>query len=328
MSLLDTFPSRVSFTTKSSHTYSCVQTRPRNPKHPTLLFLHGFPSHVPDWIHQITHFSNQDYGILAPDLLGYGQSSKPSDPHAYQPKAMSDELDELLHHFEIDSIVGIGHDVGSTLLSRFAASHPNRVAACVFLAVGPPRLGTPFNVDAINAMTKEQMGYEMLGYIPFVSRDSNAQTVMEKNATSVMSLLFAANESTDWPMRFRPSNTFKDFMTSGAEVDVAPWYTTELQRAHLQAFAKQGGYAGAKGWYSMWDQELFMLDEKGHEDTTIVVPSLFIGPEGESEMQVGFLKEWVDDLDIRPVKSGHWVHIEQAEVVNNLIAEFLQKHEL
>ncbi|POR35995.1 Uncharacterized protein TPAR_03830 [Tolypocladium paradoxum] len=36
----------------------------------TLLFLHGFPSQLHDWTHQIHHFSSLGHGILACDLLG------------------------------------------------------------------------------------------------------------------------------------------------------------------------------------------------------------------------------------------------------------------
>ena len=302
--------------------------KPTDSKKSTILLLHGFPSHCPDWIYQIEHFSCRGYGILAPDLLGYGQSSKPADPNDYLLKTMSLDLEQLLNHIEVERVVGVGHDFGSTLLSRFAAYHPERLVACVFLTVGPPRLGTPFNVDAINAMAREKMGSEMLGYIPFISRNRDSQQIMEKNAASVMSLLFCANEKQDWSKHFRPAKAFETFVMGGQKVSIAPWYTLEMRKAHMDALGKDGGYAGAKRWYVMWDQELFAPDEVGYEDVKIEAPSLFIGPVEECEMQAGFLKEWTEDLKVHEVTAGHWVHIEQAEQVNKLIEHFLQDHGL
>ncbi|KAF8459845.1 Alpha/Beta hydrolase protein, partial [Gautieria morchelliformis] len=46
---------------------------------PTLLFLHGFPSTSGDWVCQVVYFSSKGYGVVAPDMLGYGGTSKPVD---------------------------------------------------------------------------------------------------------------------------------------------------------------------------------------------------------------------------------------------------------
>ncbi|CAF4210261.1 unnamed protein product, partial [Rotaria sordida] len=37
----------------------------------TILFLHGFPSSLHSWRHQIDHFHRLGYGCLAPNLMGY-----------------------------------------------------------------------------------------------------------------------------------------------------------------------------------------------------------------------------------------------------------------
>jgi pimeloyl-ACP methyl ester carboxylesterase len=202
------------------------------------------------------------------------------------------------------------------------------LVACIFLAVGPPKLGTPFNVDAINAMTKQQLGCEMLGYIPFIARHPLAQALMEKNCESVMGLLFCSDEGKEWKEHFRPLGAFEKFVTEGQTVEVAEWFGGELREAHLQAFGCQGGYAGAKGWYGMWDQELFMQDELGNEGAKIEIPSLFVGGAGDTDVQSDFLSEWVTNLTVEKVKSGHWVHIERPEKVNKLIADFLHQQDI
>ena len=96
-----------------NRTYRYVQYHP-NPvtKKPTILFLHGFPSSSFDWRKQFDYFASRGYGILAPDLLGFGGSDKPSNPEAYTLKKQATELVGLL-----DCVTGggkavvVGHDL-------------------------------------------------------------------------------------------------------------------------------------------------------------------------------------------------------------------------
>ncbi|KAG5772204.1 hypothetical protein H9Q73_012588 [Fusarium xylarioides] len=248
---------------RSGNVYSYIFIPPIS-QSTTLLFLHGFPSTLTDWVHQIQHFSSEGYGIVALDLLGYGESSKPTDVYAYRLKPMSDEVIELLDYLNLKTIVGIGHDFGATLLSRMAAYHPSRWEALAFLAVGPPKLGTPFDVDMINTMTKQFLGYEMLGYIPWLAEYSSQET-LEKNAEAAMSLLFCRDRE-EWESWFHPLGKMEEFVRQDRRLPIASWYTEDLQKAHLKAFGSNDGYKGVCRWYRMWIDNLFAPDEQGFED--------------------------------------------------------------
>ncbi|KAJ6442450.1 epoxide hydrolase-like protein [Purpureocillium lavendulum] len=318
---------RLGFSTSKDHHISYVHVA-QSGALPTLLFLHGFPSHIHDWKHQIQHFASKGYGVVALDLLGYGESSKPTDVDSYRLKPMGDEVIELLDHLTLRQVVGVGHDVGSTLLSRIAAYNPERFKALVFLAVGPPKLGTPFNVDVINAMTKQAMGFELLGYIPWLGgAESDAQSTLEKNPTAAMSLMFAANRAS-WNEWFHPLHRMEQFVAQDKRVPIGTWYTDDLQRRHLEAFGRQGGYTGARRWYRMWLENRFAPDEAGYEDSAIKQPALFIVPkypEDGAEQQTQMLAAWAMDLTVVKVDSGHWVHLESADETNQAIEQFLQR---
>jgi soluble epoxide hydrolase/lipid-phosphate phosphatase len=200
---LSSLPPRQTFTSAANHKYSYVTLPPKPPTKPTLLLLHGFPSHTPDWINQITHFSTLGYGILAIDLLGYGLSSRPDDNHAYRLKAMSSSLMPLLDLLSLSSVVGVGHDFGATLLSRMVTYFPARFSAVVFLSVGPARPGSAFKVHEINRMTRAVLGYELLGYIPWIVEDGTSQGVLERNAESAMALMFCRERGV-WERWFYP----------------------------------------------------------------------------------------------------------------------------
>lgn len=316
-------PLRNTFTAHSGNTYSFISIKPTS-RTTTLLFLHGFPSTLNDWLHQIRHFSSQGYGVVALDVLGYGETSKPDHVAQYRLKPMSDEVIELLDHLELKTVVGVGHDFGATLLSRIAAYHPSRWESLVFIAVGPPPLGTPFDVDLINHMTKQMLGYEMLGYIPWLA-ELDSQTILEKHAEAAMSLMFCRDREA-WEEWFHPLGKMHGFVQENRRLPIASWYTQDLQEAHLKAFGSPDGYKGVCRWYRMWKDNLFAPDEKGFENFKIRQPVLFIvpsHPQGSMTQQKQMLSSWAPNLQTVSLDTSHWLHLEQPDQTNTSIQAFL-----
>ncbi len=90
-------------------TYAYVHV-PRSSKS-TFLLLDGFPSSSYDWRHQIRSLTTAEYGVLAPDVLGYGDRDKPEELEAYRLKKMYGHLVEILGHEGVEGkILGVGHD--------------------------------------------------------------------------------------------------------------------------------------------------------------------------------------------------------------------------
>lgn len=316
-------PPRESFIARSGNIYSFISIKPTT-QTKTLLFLHGFPSTLNDWIHQIQHFSAKGYGVVVPDLLGYGESSKPDDIEQYRLKPMSDEVIELLDHHNLDTVVGVGHDFGATLLSRMVAYHPSRFESLIFLAVGPPPLGTPFDVDMINQMTKQVLGYEMLGYIPFLA-DLDSQNILEQRAEAAMSLVFCRDRK-EWETWLHPLGKMHEFVREDRRVAIAPWYAEDLQQEHLKAFGSKDGYKGVCRWYRMWKDNLNVPDEKGFEDFKTENPVLFIVPSESAasmQQQQQMLSSWAPNLQTLRLDTSHWIHLEQPGQTNKAIQTFL-----
>lgn len=97
----------------------------------TLLFLHGFPDTSFTWHHLLDHFSANGYRCLAPDLLGYGGTSKPDDLAQYTFQSMSKDLAALVRHALGSSsspkVTVISHDWGAGLAWRFTKYHPELI---------------------------------------------------------------------------------------------------------------------------------------------------------------------------------------------------------
>lgn len=77
---------------------------------PTLLFLHGFPSSSYDWHNQVTYFQELGYGLVVPDMLGYGGTAKPSDPQQYKSSLIVRDIIDILDAEKVERCIVIGHD--------------------------------------------------------------------------------------------------------------------------------------------------------------------------------------------------------------------------
>ena len=166
------------FTLSSGVTYGYVYIPPQSAK-TTILFLHGFPSGAYDWRHQIPYFSAAGFGVIVPDLLGYGSTDKPEAAEAYKGKKMASEIIEILDHEKINKVHGVGHDWGSYLLSRLANYHSNRFFSFSFLDVAYMPPGIKFDVEAANAESKDEVGYERLGFWKFLIEDDAVAILKE-----------------------------------------------------------------------------------------------------------------------------------------------------
>jgi soluble epoxide hydrolase / lipid-phosphate phosphatase len=83
---------------------------PAKPGQPTLLLQHGFPSTSHDWYRLVSHLLPHGYGLIVPDLLGYGGTSKPEDLESYEHSLMSRDIVDILDAEGVDRVISVGHD--------------------------------------------------------------------------------------------------------------------------------------------------------------------------------------------------------------------------
>jgi haloacetate dehalogenase len=108
-------------------------------KGPPLLLLHGNPlSHV-SW-HRIVPRLAQDFTVVATDLRGYGDSSKPrgrEDHSNYTFRRMAQDQVDVMAHLGFRQFFIAGHDRGARTAYRMALDHPDRVTKAAFLDILP-----------------------------------------------------------------------------------------------------------------------------------------------------------------------------------------------
>jgi len=106
---------------------------------PPLLLLHGAPQSHVSWRMVAPQFA-RNYTVIAPDLRGYGDSSKPADGegHAnYSKRAMALDQVEVMKHFGFDRFPVVGHDRGGRVAHRMALDHPDKVTRIAVLDIIP-----------------------------------------------------------------------------------------------------------------------------------------------------------------------------------------------
>jgi len=96
---------------------------------PPVLLLHGYPQTHMMWA-QVAQGLAADHTVIAPDLRGYGGSTKPpsSDDHeASSKRAMARDAVALMAHFGFETFDVAGHDRGGRVAYRLALDHPQTV---------------------------------------------------------------------------------------------------------------------------------------------------------------------------------------------------------
>jgi haloacetate dehalogenase len=82
----------------------------------------------------------RDYTVVATDLRGYGDSSKPDggENHVdYSKRAMANDQVQVMQHFGFERFAVFGHDRGGRVAHRMALDHPDRVERAAVLDIVP-----------------------------------------------------------------------------------------------------------------------------------------------------------------------------------------------
>ena len=106
---------------------------------PPVLLLHGSPQTHVMW-HKLAPRLAREFTVVAADLRGYGDSSKPSDGenHSnYSKRNMAVDQIEVMNHFGFDKFAVVGHDRGGRVGHRMALDHSDRITKLAVLDIVP-----------------------------------------------------------------------------------------------------------------------------------------------------------------------------------------------
>nr|POE93178.1 isoform 2 of bifunctional epoxide hydrolase 2 [Quercus suber] len=336
------FPKLAKTATLSDGTvYGYVAVAASSSQKPTFLLLHGYPSSSYDWRYQIASLSAAGFGVIVPDLLGYGDTDAPDDVGAYRMKIMSKHMADILDQEGIPRCIAVGHDWGSGLLSRLTTYMTDRLLGAVFVSVGYLEPGlkllskravrpsvTIFMVTGSGITQRKQSKTARITTSPNPP-DLDTNHDVQKPA-SEFSLLYPADPE-DWKKYFAPVGKAADFVRTGQVQPLPSWYnlTEYTMRDRIMAIK---GYRGPLNWYKAGIRGVNIPDEAPIPDKAryCTVPTLLVTGEFDFVTRADAMgaktKEWVKgDLRVETLDCGHWVQLERPDKLQKLFEEFAQQ---
>ncbi|MCU1369847.1 MAG: alpha/beta hydrolase fold protein [Ilumatobacteraceae bacterium] len=100
---------------------------------PALLLLHGIGDSSASWVPLMRSLAERST-VIAPDLLGHGESDKPRAD--YSVAAYANGMRDLLDVLDFDQATVVGHSLGGGVAAQMTYQHPTRVQRLVLVSSG------------------------------------------------------------------------------------------------------------------------------------------------------------------------------------------------
>jgi esterase len=101
---------------------------------PAIILVHGLAASSEGWIAMLPALIDAGYRVYAVDLLGHGDSDKPSQPEYYQVKEIYAALESWIKAQAFSQPIAlIGHSLGGHLSLEYSLRHPAAVRAMALI---------------------------------------------------------------------------------------------------------------------------------------------------------------------------------------------------
>jgi haloacetate dehalogenase len=259
---------------------------------PPLLLLHGYPQTHAMW-HLIAPRLARDFSVVAMDLRGYGDSSKPPttpDHEPYSKRAMARDAVAVMGHLGFERFAVAGHDRGGRVAYRLALDHPQRVTKIATLDIIPT--GEHFR----RADMTFGMGYWHWFFL------AQPYPLPEK--------LLSADPG--WFLQGRPNR--------------ADVHTPEALAEYLRCFRDPDTIHASCEDYRAGATYDFALDEADRGKKKIAAPLLALwaqqGQVGKWYDVLAVWRDWADDVRGHEIDSGHFMAEEAPLETYDALREF------
>jgi pimeloyl-ACP methyl ester carboxylesterase len=262
-----------------------------------LVLLHGWPEFWLVWRKVIGPLSLR-FDIVAPDLRGFGQSSKPAVPagEGYRVEDHAADLFGLADALGFDRFGLVSHDVGAYVAQTFARLHPERLMGLFFFDCPYPGIGQRWaEPDHLG-----EIWYQSFHQLPV--------------AVEVVGSSRAATE-----------RYFRHFLSHWAhdpnafeEEDIAAW---------VDNYCAPGTLQGGFNWYIAAHAARLELMRHGAPKLPLIeVPTRVRWGASDPILKIEWadrLGEYFADCDFAPVEAaGHFVAYERPDVAVAEITDF------
>ncbi|KAK9691040.1 hypothetical protein RND81_09G172000 [Saponaria officinalis] len=292
---------------------------------PPVLLIHGFPQTWLSWTYQIDCLAGHGFRVIVPDLRGYGDSDSPSDPASYTVFHLVGDLVGLLDHLGLDLVYVVGHDWGATLAWLLCMFRPERVKGLVNLGIPYRPQSQQRPSDLLNDMFGDGL------YISQFQEPGRAEKSFAKyDCVTVLKKCLLINAPD--PLVAPSGVEIIDSLETPSSLP--PWVPEEELQITASKFEKNG-FTGPLNYYRAMDLNWELLG--AWQGVKIKVPTkLIIGDKDMGVQSFGTLdyvngeefKSIVPNIDVVVIDGHHYIHMENAQLVNHEIVSFIKNLDL
>jgi pimeloyl-ACP methyl ester carboxylesterase len=252
-----------------------------------VLLLHGYAQTSHMWLPLIPKLA-QTHTVIAPDLRGFGGSSKPET--GYDKKTMAQDIHALAEALGFSRVAVVGHDIGLMVAYAYAAQYPEDVDRIVLMDAFLPGVGDWTKVWLL----RDLWHFHFYGKTPLALVKGRERTYFEHFWNE-----FAADPKHSVPEKDR--------------------------QFYAKAYAQPGGMRAGFEVFRAFEQD--GKDFADLAQTKLTIPMLVLSGEKAGGQFLIDQGELVDDHveGVIVQGSGHWLINEAPEQVIPKLLEFLNR---
>ena len=296
---------------------------------PLVVLCHGFPQTALCFQSQIVHLASLGYRAVAPDLRGYGGSSKPYEVSKYSILHLTGDIISLIEALGESKATIVGHDWGANVAWYSALFRPDVIDGVFGMSVtyrpSRPKLSP---VSIFSKMGDPSQN--RLFYMVYFQQEGLAEAEFDSDPEgTIRKFLYGVGSESPgdpgWNAIYTTNGRLLDQTTiPKLEPD---WLNKDYVAQSVRGF-KEGGFRPPLNYYRNLDKNWELTEAFNHQKIT--VPAAFLV--GEKDMVRIFSRRSEEELEAgftdlrfkRVIKwAGHWLQQEKAEEVNANLEQFL-----
>ena len=260
------------------------------------LCLHGFPEHSFSWRHQLPALAKQGFTAWAPNLRGYGNTTRPAKLKDYALDKLVEDVAQLIIASKKKKVTLIGHDWGGIIAWEFAIA--DRIPLQRLIICNGPHMRSYADTFGWSQLLKSwYVFYFQIPWLPeYLAGLQGARAIG------------------------------KIFEKTNKNEAAFPPEVIEIYRRNA---SQSGALKAMINFYRAYRFGWWERERKWRKNLhgPITISTLLIWGDGDKFLDKAIAtntNSYVKDLQIRFIKgASHWVQQERPEEVNQLIKEFV-----
>ena len=250
-----------------------------------VILLHGYAQTSHMW-HPLVPLLARTHTVIAPDLRGFGESSKPE--RGYDKKTMAEDIHALAASLGHRRVRIVGHDIGLMVAYAHAAQHPNGVERIALMDAFLPGVGDWKTVWLL----RDLWHFHFYGATPLALVEGRERIYLE--------------------------HFWNDFAA-----DPAHSVSEADRRLYAAAYARPGAMRAGFEAFRAFEQDA--RDFAAFSKTKLTMPiQVLTGEKASSDFLIAQARLVASDVDGAVVKgAGHWLIDEAPDRVIPKLAAFM-----